>query len=170
MQPKFCSQCGHALAMRDTGDHRERPVCPACGFIVYQNPPVAAGVIVENADGQIVLILRGEEPGRGLWGLPAGFMEIDETCESAAKRECLEETGLTVQLGDLLGVWSYYHEYKHSAGVLVLYAAHITGGQLQAGSDSVQAKFFALDEIPEAQLAFSTHREALAHWKKLKGK
>ena len=165
MQPKFCARCGHALEMRPVEDHRLRPVCPACGFIVYLNPPIAAGVIAQREDGQIVLVLRGENPGRGLWGLPAGFMEIDETVEAAAQRECLEETGLTVELDDLWGVWSYHHEYKQSSGVLVLYTARVIGGEPRGGSDSVQAKFFALDEIPVEQLAFSTHREALAKWK-----
>jgi 8-oxo-dGTP diphosphatase len=141
-----------------------RPVCPACGYIVYLNPPIAAGVIAERGDGQIVLVLRGENPGKGLWGLPTGFMEIDETVETTARRECLEETGLTVELGDLWGVWSYHHEYKQTAGVLVLYTARVVAGEPRAGSDSVQTRFFALDEIPVEQLAFSTHREALARW------
>ena len=165
MQPKFCARCGHALEMRVVEDHRERPVCPACGYIVYLNPPIAAGVIAERDDGQIVLVLRGENPGRGLWGLPTGFMEIDETVEATARRECLEETGLTVELGDLWGVWSYYHDAKQSSGVLVLYAARVVGGEPRPGSDSVQVKFFAPDEIPVEELAFSTHREALAKWR-----
>lgn len=165
MQPKFCARCGHALEMRALEDHRTRPVCPACGFIVYLNPMIAAGVIAEREDGKIVLVLRGENPGKGLWGLPAGFMEIDETVEAAAQRECQEETGLTVELGDLWGVWSYHHESKQSSGVLVLYAARVISGEPRGGSDSVQAKFFALNEIPVEQLAFSTHREALARWK-----
>jgi 8-oxo-dGTP diphosphatase len=165
MQPKFCARCGHELEMRALEEHRTRPVCPACGYIVYLNPMIAAGVIAEREDGKIVLVLRGENPGRGLWGLPAGFMEIDETVEAAALRECLEETGLTVELVDLWGVWSYHHESKQSSGVLVLYAARVIRGEPRAGSDSVVAKFFALDEIPIEQLAFSTHREALDKWR-----
>jgi 8-oxo-dGTP diphosphatase len=165
MQPKFCARCGHELEMRALEDHRTRPVCPACGYIVYLNPMIAAGVIAEREDGKIVLVLRGENPGKGLWVLPAGFMEINETVEAAATRECLEETGLTVELGDLWGVWSYHHEYKQSSGVLVIYAARVIGGEPRAGSDSVIAKFFALDEITVEQLAFSTHREALDKWR-----
>ena len=169
MQPKFCARCGHALETRILEDHRTRPVCPACGYIVYLNPLIAAGVIAERADGKIVLVLRGENPGKGLWALPAGFMEIDETIEAAAARECLEETGLTVELGDLWGVWSYHHESKQSSGVIVLYAARVITGELRPGSDSAQAKFFALDEIPAEQLAFPSHRDALAKWVKVKG-
>src|SRR5260370_1289830 len=81
-------------------------VCRAWGHIVYIDRRIGAGVVAERADGKIALVLRGENPGKGLWGLPAGFMEIDETIEDAARRECLEETGLIVELEDLLGVWS----------------------------------------------------------------
>lgn len=165
MQPKFCMRCGHELEIRPVEDHRPRPVCPACGFIVYLNPLVAAGVIAERQDGKIPLVLRGENPGKGLWGLPAGFMEIDETVEDAARRECLEETGLHVELRDLWGVWSYHHGPKQSAGVLVLFRARIVSGTAQAGSDSEQVEFFAHNEIPNELLAFETHREALARWR-----
>jgi len=166
MQPKFCAQCGHALEQRPVDDNHLRPVCPACGHIVYLNPLIAAGVIAARDDGKIALVLRGENPGKGLWGLPTGFMEIDETVEQAALRECLEETGLHVELGRLLGVWSYVHTWKQSSGVLVLYAARITGGHARAGSDTVDVQFFALDEITDAMLAFDTHRAALALWKR----
>ena len=166
MEPRFCEHCGHALIQRVVEENHTRPVCPACGLIVYRNPPIAAGVIAERADGKIALVLRGENPGKGLWGLPAGFMEIDETVEEAARRECLEETGLTVAMGDLLGVWSFHHQGKHTSGVLVVYAARVNGGKPRAGSDSADVKFCALDEIVEEQLAFSTHRDAIARWRK----
>jgi 8-oxo-dGTP diphosphatase len=132
---------------------------------VYLNPPIAVGVIAEREDGKIPLVLRGENPGRGLWGLPAGFMEIDETTEQTARRECLEETGLIVEPQELLGVWSYYHEAKQTSGVLVLYRARIVGGEPRAGSDSVDVKFYAPEEIPFEQLAFATHVDALTRWK-----
>lgn len=165
MEPKFCERCGNALERRVVEENHTRPVCPACGFIAYLNPPIAAGVIAERADGKIALVLRGENPGKGLWGLPAGFMEVDETAEQAARRECFEETGLIVELRDVLGVWSYQHKEKQTAGVLVVYAARVDGGTPRAGSDSVEVEFFALDEIPDAQLAFSTHRDAIAKWR-----
>ncbi len=164
MDFKYCPRCGHLLEMRQV-EERVRPVCPSCGYIVYLNPPIAVGVIAERADGKIPLVLRGENPGRGLWGLPAGFMEIDETTEQTAKRECLEETGLVVETTELLGVWSYYHESKKTSGVLVLYGAKIIGGEARAGSDSREVRFYAPDEIPFEQLAFSTHVEALTRWK-----
>ncbi len=158
----FCPQCGHALERREVEDHRIRPVCPGCGWIVYMNPPIAVGVVATDEQGRVVLVRRGENPGKGLWGLPAGFMEIDETTEETARRECLEETGLEVELHELWGVWSFFHSYKQTSGVLILYRATITGGQATAGSDSVEVRLFSPGEIPYDELAFETHREALA--------
>jgi ADP-ribose pyrophosphatase YjhB (NUDIX family) len=160
----FCPRCGHTLEERAVDDDHLRPVCPSCDYIVYLNPPIAVGVVATAADGRVVLIRRGENPGRGLWGLPAGFMEIDETTEQTARRECLEETGLEVELEELWGVWSYYHAEKRTSGVLVLYRARITGGEPRYGSDTTEVKFYAPDEIPFGELAFDTHREALEKW------
>ncbi len=168
MEYNFCPRCGHALERRAVQDHRVRPVCPHCDLIVYLNPPIAAGVIAARADGKIALILRGENPGKGLWGLPTGFMEADETIEQAARRECWEETGLDIELTELWGVWSYYHDVKETAGVLVLYAARVIGGEPRAGSDTLDVKFLAPAEIDDATLAFRTHREALARWRAVK--
>ncbi len=160
----FCPRCGHGLEERETDEHRLRPVCPNCGLIVYLNPPIAVGVIATDAEGRVVLIRRGENPGRGLLGLPAGFMEIDETTETTARRECFEETGLQVELKDLWGVWSYYHAEKRTSGVLVLYRAVITGGAARPGSDTTEVQFCGPDEIPFAELAFDTHIAALKKW------
>ena len=102
--------------------------------------PIAVGVVASDKQGRVVLVRRGENPGKGLWGLPAGFMEIDETTEETARRECLEETGLQVELKELWGVWSFFHAYKQTSGVLILYRAIITGGEATAGSDSVEVR------------------------------
>ncbi len=91
-------------------------------------------------------------------------MEIDETTEQTALRECFEETGLEVELGELWGVWSYYHAGKKTSGVLVLYRARIIGGQPHPGSDTTEVHFFGPSEIPFDELAFETHQEALKKW------
>ena len=159
---KYCSQCGTPLELRLISD-RMRPVCPACGFVFYLNPAVAAGTLVEQ-DNRIVLVRRGVEPGRGLWGLPAGYVEADESVEEAAIRETREESGLIVELDGLLGVYSFGTEGE-ARGVLILYAAHVTGGILKAGDDALEARWFTLETLPpEDQIAFQTHRQALHEW------
>lgn len=138
-----------------------RPSCPNCKYTHYANPALAVGVVVTDEQDRVCLILRGEEPRKGFWGLPAGFMEGDETAEEGAVRECFEETGLEVALDGLHAVYSYQHANRHTSGLLVLYRAHIIGGAPCAGTDTTDVRFFALDEITLDMLAFETHRNAI---------
>ena len=149
---------------------RERPVCPECGFIFYINPLVAVGALVEH-EGKVALVRRGVEPGRGYWGLPAGYVEADESAEEAAVRETAEEAHLTVEIDGLLDAFSY--GMGQDRGVLLVYAAHllsgeiaggeIAGGEIAAGDDAVDAGWFGPDELPE--IAFHTHRSVLRQWR-----
>ncbi len=145
--------------MRTIGE-RVRPVCPACGFIFYLNPIVAAGALVER-DGKVALVRRGVEPGRGLWGLPAGYVEADESAEEAAVRETWEEAHLRIEIEGLIDAFSYGK--AQDRGVLLVYAARVVAGELEAGDDAMDARWFAPDELPE--IAFSTHREVLRQWR-----
>jgi ADP-ribose pyrophosphatase YjhB (NUDIX family)/GNAT superfamily N-acetyltransferase len=135
-------------------------VCPGCGFIYYINPLVAVGALIER-DGRVALVRRGVEPGRGRWGLPAGYVEADESAEEAAVRETLEEAHLHVELDGLLDAFSYGTGYDR--GVLLVYAAHVISGEIAAGDDAVDAGWFGPEELPE--IAFRTHRKVLRQWR-----
>jgi 8-oxo-dGTP diphosphatase len=126
---------------------------------------VAAGVLAER-DGRVVLVCRAVDPGKGEWGLPAGYLEGDETAEQGAIRECLEETGLEVDITDLIDVYSFDTQGSRG-GVLIIYAAQVVGGTLRAGDDAAEARFFGPLELPD-DIAFSTHRQALADWHRAK--
>jgi len=158
----FCPQCGAKLAEKLV-EKRKRLVCETCGFVFYINPKVAAGVLVED-DGRMLLVRRGVAPRVGYWGLPSGFAEYDETIEETAIRECREETGLEAELDGLLGVYSFASDV-HGRGVLILYSAHAVGGELKAGDDALEVRFFAPDELPE-EIAFRSHYQALRDWRK----
>ena len=161
LAPKFCPHCAGRLAPKIT-DERERLVCRECGFIFYINPKVAAGALIE-VEGRVVLVRRGIEPHVGYWTLPAGFTEYGETIEETAIRECREETGLKIELDDLLGVYSVNSDfYGHL--VLVLYSAHVVGGELIAGDDASEAGLFAPTELP-TDMAFQAHCQALRDWR-----
>jgi ADP-ribose pyrophosphatase YjhB (NUDIX family) len=134
-----------------------RAVCPACGFIHFTDPKVAAGVIVEQ-DGKVLLVQRNNEPLRGFWSFPAGFVDAYEDPLEAARRECLEETGLDVLVTDLLHVIGG-REHPNGADIVIVYRAVITGGRLQPGDDAERAEYFPYDALPP--LAFRATRKAL---------
>jgi len=163
MDMQYCPKCATKLELRSTGD-RPRPICPACGFVFYFNPVVGAGALVEK-DGRVVLVRRGVEPKLGYWSLPSGYVEADEMAEEAAVREMEEETGLQIEIDDLLGVYSFGGEPQ--TGVLILYSAHPVGGELRPGDDAqaVQA-FDPSDMPPDEQIAFRTHLQALRDWRR----
>jgi 8-oxo-dGTP diphosphatase len=163
MDVQYCPKCATKLEWRSTGD-RERPACPACGFVFYFNPVVGAGALVET-DGQVVLVRRGVEPKAGYWSLPSGYVEADELAEAAAIREMKEETGLEIELEDLLGVYSFGREPQ--TGVLILYSGHTVGGELRAGDDAQEVRTFAPADMPaDDQIAFHTHLQALRDWRR----
>src|SRR5690242_20242447 len=160
-QPVYCPRCG-TLMERRLVDDRDREVCPACGFILYRNPVPAVGVVVA-LDGKVVLVRRRYEPRVGCWALPAGFMELGESAEEAAARECHEETGLLVRVDHLLGVFSFGE--GQGTGLLIIYAATATGGELVAADDATEVGVYAPDLLP-SPMAFPTHLQAIERWRR----
>lgn len=160
MLKNYCCRCGTAMEPRFM-EGRTREVCPACGYVHYRNPVPAVGVVVQQNEG-IVLVRRKFEPCAGYWGLPAGYMEMGETAEEAAIRECFEETGLLVQTQYLIGVYSYGD--RTSSGLVIIYAAIVLGGELQAGDDAIDVGVFPVDALP-SPMAFRTHLQAIERWR-----
>src|SRR5512134_2252592 len=90
---RFCRACGAAVDYRvPADDNRERAVCGACATIHYENPLNVVGT-VPVCDEPVLLCRRAIEPRRGLWTLPAGFLELGETTAEGAVRETVEEAG-----------------------------------------------------------------------------
>jgi 8-oxo-dGTP diphosphatase len=129
---------------------RQRAVCPNCGWIHFADPKVAAAVLLEQ-DGRVLLVRRVNEPFRGMWTLPAGFVDADEDPRRAAERECLEETGLTVHVSAVLDVIAG-REHPRGADFVIVYRGEVVSGELQAADDADQAGWFGRDALPE--LAF----------------
>ncbi|MFQ5613365.1 MAG: NUDIX domain-containing protein, partial [Anaerolineae bacterium] len=159
---KFCPMCQTGLETRHVFE-RERQQCPACGWIHFLDPKVGAGVLIEQ-DGRVLLVRRGMDPGKGLWCLPSGFVEIDESPAEAAVRECKEETNLDVELVGKPDIYHYFHEGR-GGGILILYRARVIGGQPRPGDDVNQVCFFEPDSLPASErIAFLSNRTALALW------
>ncbi len=155
---RFCERCGAALVLKPVED-RVRPVCPACGFVVYLDPKVAAGVIV-TLEGELVLLKRGIEPGMGKWVFPGGYVDRGEPVKSAAAREAMEEVGLEVEIEDLLGIYSYPNETT----VLIVYTGVAVGGNLKGNFETLEVRTYPSGRIPWSELAFRSTVEALRAW------
>jgi ADP-ribose pyrophosphatase YjhB (NUDIX family) len=93
-----------------------------------------------------------------LWTLPAGFVDAGEDPRDAAKRECLEETGLIIQITNLLDV-VYGHEHRRGAHIVIAYRGKIIDGELRPGDDVDKVAFFSRDHLPE--IAFAATEELL---------
>ncbi|HEX2742098.1 MAG TPA: NUDIX hydrolase, partial [Rubrobacter sp.] len=107
---RFCPRCAGRLEQRVLKeDDPSRLVCEACGFVFYLGPKLVVGAIFE-LDGGIVLIQRDIEPGYGKWTFPGGFVERGERAEAAAEREVLEETGLEIEVREIVGLYTYEGE------------------------------------------------------------
>jgi ADP-ribose pyrophosphatase YjhB (NUDIX family) len=146
------------------GDNRERLVCEGCGFVDYVNPKIVVGAVCTWND-RVLLCKRAIEPRRGYWTMPAGFMEERESVEEGARREVLEEAGVDVELGPLLGVWSV----PRISQVHVMFQGRMRSAHFEAGEESAEVRFFAWDEIPWAELAFPSVVAALRTFEKVRG-
>lgn len=152
-----CYRCGAPMELRPHEGHT-RPVCTSCGMVHFLDPKLVAGIIVEM-DRKLVMIKRDLEPGQGLWTFPAGFVDRGEVVETAAKREVREETGLEVELTELVGVYSR----NGDTNILVVYAGKATGGQLQTGEEVQEADLFDPGMLPP--LAFERDDAIIQQWR-----
>ncbi|MEM7133055.1 MAG: NUDIX hydrolase [Chloroflexota bacterium] len=155
----YCPHCATPLHSQLKAE-RLRPTCPSCGYIQYRNPTIGVAVIVQNEQGLILLGRRAAGHSyAGMWCIPCGHVEWNEDVRDATKREFAEETGLKVQIGEVVAVHSNFHNPKqHTVGVW--FRGYVEGGKLAAGDDLDSVDYFPLTELPSA-LAFPTDRVVL---------
>jgi ADP-ribose pyrophosphatase YjhB (NUDIX family) len=156
-----CTRCGGRLELGSIpGEERPRLACGACGHIAYVNPRLVATTLPITDAGDVVLLRRGFEPGRGWWAQPGGFLEVDETPTEGAVRETLEETGLVVEPFEIVGLYA-----RLEAAVIVLvYEARIAGGTARPSPEALEVRTFAPESIPWPEIAFRTTWWALVDW------
>ncbi len=157
---KFCCQCGARVELRvPGGDTVARYVCVSCQTIHYQNPRMIVGCIAEW-DDKVLLCKRAIEPRRGLWTVPAGFMENGETTYQGAARETLEEANARVEVGQLYALYNIPHINQ----VYILFRARLLDLDFSAGAETLEARLLAEGEIPWDQIAFATVRNTLTQY------
>ena len=157
MFPRFCIACGDRLQPQEI-EGRSRQVCPSCAHIAWENPVPAAAVAVCR-QREVLLCRRTISPYEGLWGLPAGYQEVDETIEATAIREVREETGLIVKLTGLVDVFTTPDDPRKPS-LLVVYGGEEVDGELEPGDECSEVAWVSLDELPR-DIAFANNRAVL---------
>jgi ADP-ribose pyrophosphatase YjhB (NUDIX family) len=154
---KFCTGCGSKVIRRITvNEDRERSVCPHCDTVFYSNPKVIVGCLAHHQD-RVLLCQRAIEPGKGLWTLPAGFMEDGESTAEGAARETWEEARARVDNMHLYRVI----DAPTINQVYILYRCVVVNGDFGVGLESKDAGLYMKSEIPWDELAFSSVSEIL---------
>ncbi len=154
---RFCPACGGTLARRrPAGDDRDRLVCTACDRVHYENPRLIVGAVCFH-EGRVLLCRRAIAPRRGLWTIPAGFLELGESPEEGAVREAFEEARARIRIEGLLAVYSV----RRIGQVQLVYLARLTAPEVAAGPESLEVELFRPGRIPWRELAFPTVRWAL---------
>jgi ADP-ribose pyrophosphatase YjhB (NUDIX family) len=153
---KYCPRCTTQLNLEERFGSI-RPICPKCGWIHFVDPKVAAGVLV-TIDDRVLLVRRVNEPFRGLWTLPAGFVNGGEDPAGAAQRECLEETGLSVRVTRVYDIISG-REHPRGADFVIIYQAEYITGKMQADDDADAVDWFVKAKLPP--LAFLATKKVL---------
>ena len=144
------------------GDNRERLVCPDCGFINYENPKIVVGAVC-TWDEKVLLCRRAINPRRGLWTIPAGFMELNETAVVGAQREAKEEACADIDIDGLIGVYTI----PRISQVQLIYRATVRDGKFDIGEETLELDLFKWDAIPWEEIAFPSVKWALDHWREL---
>jgi|SRR5581483_5375488 len=122
-------------------------------------PFVGVGAIIIE-DNRVLLVKRAHPPLQGEWSIPGGVLEVGEMLRDAARREVLEETGLTAEPSELLGV--YDRVLRDGGGntlyhyVLIDFLCQRVRGEVQAGSDAAEVRWFRRDELATLNLAEDT--------------
>ena len=126
----------------------------------FKHPLLTVDAVITTFDGKIIFIKRKNPPYKGSWAFPGGFVEYGETVEEAVIREVKEETGVIVEIRELLGVYSDPGRDPRGHMITVCFLANKIGGELKADTDASEVSCFAADEAMRMNLAFD-HRKIL---------
>lgn len=141
-------------------DDQQRLVCDQCGFVDYENPKIVVGSVATWED-KILLCRRAINPRDGYWTLPAGYLELNESPESGALREAWEEARARLEIDQLLATYAI----TRISQVQLIYRSRLISPEIAAGPESREVGLFTWEQIPWEELAFSSVRWALEHFR-----
>lgn len=148
----YCLRCSKQLTKKSESLY----VCNNCGLHLYENPRPTNGLISENEKGEILLVKRKDNPKKGYWDVPGGFVDINETLEESMRREIKEE--LEVELRDLEYFTSTKDRYLYKGlnyyTLAFLFTGKVDSNKIIPRDDITEIKFFPKNKIPFSKLAF----------------
>lgn len=157
---KFCCECGAKVKQEiPEMDDRLRFICPDCEIIHYENPKVVVGSVPVYQE-KVLLCKRGIEPQKGLWTLPAGFMENGESTLEGARRETFEEAGASFRGGKLYRLF----DIPYINQVYLFYLAELDSPEYSVGIESLEVGLYSEEEIPWDDLAFPIIHDVLKEY------
>jgi len=121
----------------------------------YPHPAVTTDCVIFGFDGEklnVLLVKRGGEPYLGWWAFPGGFVRIEESAETGARRELREETGLSTSYMEQFHTYSTPDRDPRERVITIAYLALVKISEVKGGDDAAEAQWFSIDEVPH--LAF----------------
>lgn len=154
---KYCSECSAELKFgKVDGDNKQRHFCSECGMIFYVNPKIVT-LSIPVWEDQVLIAKRDIEPGKGLWTLPGGFMEADETVEQAVVRETKEEVCADVHELNMFAVVNVPQIHQ----VHLFYKANLTKLEYSAGHETQDVKLISKKNYRPDEFSFESVRRVL---------
>ena len=162
LKDMFCSNCGSNSIQekKPDGDTHFRKVCLACDNIIYENPKVVVGSVC-TYENKFLMCKRAIDPQKGLWTLPAGYLENNESVEEGAIREAYEEAYAKIKINSLLAIYSL----KHVEQVQILFHSELLDINIKPGIESLEVGLFEWSEIHWDSIAFPSVVWALNNFK-----
>lgn len=149
---KYCSECATKLPAPEATDEPKSFICPACAKSYYRNPCIIVGCLAYYRD-RILMCRRAEEPARGLWSIPSGYLECGETLEEATARETFEETGVVFD-PDRLDLYNVINMTDVEQVCILFRLGFSKAPTLRAGSECLEVAFMSEDQIATLDLAW----------------
>lgn len=163
---KYCPVCGSSQ-FEDNNVKSKR--CAACQFVMYINPSAAVAAFIINEKGEVLVAVRGNEPAKGMWDMPGGFIDDEETAEIAIRREIKEELGLNLDEGRFL--FSVPNLYTFSGWTLptldIFFLFEVNNVVPQPADDVADCYFVPLAELEEEKFGFISMKKAVRKLKTL---
>lgn len=161
---RYCPRCATENANLGSIPFR----CSACSYSQFFGPVAAVGALVSNGDGQMLLVRRARNPGKGKWGLPGGFVDREETIEAALAREVMEEIGLKLSSCDYLMSHPNHYDYCEMVAPVIdlFYLCQVAHPErIQLAEDELDHfEWVKPSEEHLNNMAFPSNRIAIERW------